>query len=312
MVTRRILHYNAQRSECRHRRIPVMNKDELTELAGNPNFISGIHNYCDRWCERCQFTSKCVVYAIEQADPDIDDQTRDITNEKFWRKMHEIFQVTAEMISDWTAENGVDLDSIDCEEAIAEHDREVEEAERDELSQAAHAYADSVEDWFKNEFTKETLIHDDTNGASEPAVDEITVADAIKVIRWYQFFIAVKTFRAISGSKSFSGREVEDEVLSFDCFSDEAGDDEDVDYDAVLERSAEMDSHGSAKVALVAIARSTAAWRSLQISLPEKSDTIQPFLVELDQLRRSLEARFPRVHEFIRPGFDELISEFVS
>jgi len=50
----------------------------------------------------------------------------------------------------------------------------------------------------------------------------------------------------------------------------------------------------------------------LQISLPEKSDTIQPFLVELDQLRRSLEARFPRVHEFIRPGFDELISEFVS
>ena len=50
-----------------------MNKDEFMELADNPNFISGIHNYCDRWCERCQFTSRCAVYAIEQADPDIDD-----------------------------------------------------------------------------------------------------------------------------------------------------------------------------------------------------------------------------------------------
>lgn len=290
-----------------------MNKDELIELAGNPNFISGIHNYCDRWCERCQFTSRCAVYAIEQADPEIDDsQARDITNEKFWRKMHEIFQLTADMISEWAAKNGVDLDSMDCEEAVAEHDREVEEAKRDELSQAAHAYADSVEDWFKNEFIRETSIYDDTTGASEPAEDDITVADAIDMIRWYQFFIAVKTFRAISGSNRFAGREVEDEALSFDCFSDEAGDDEDVDYDAVLTRSAKMDSHGSAKVALVAIARSTAAWRSLQISLPEKSDTIQPLLVELDQLRRSLEARFPRVREFIRPGFDEVITEFVS
>ena len=290
-----------------------MNKDELIELSGNPNFISGIHNYCDRWCERCQFTSKCAVYAIEQADPDTDDSSaRDITNEKFWRKMHEIFQLTADLVSDWAAKNGVDLQSLDCEEAAAEHDREVEEAQRDELSQAAHAYADSVGDWFKNEPNRETAIYDDSTGASESVADDITVAEAIDVIRWYQFFIAVKTFRAISGSNRFAGREVEDEALSFDCFSNEAGDDEDLDYDAVLMRSAKMDSHGSAKVALVAIARSMAAWRSLQISLPEKSDTIQPLLVELDQLRRSLEARFPRVREFIRPGFDELITEFIS
>lgn len=290
-----------------------MDKDELIELAGNPNFISGIHNYCDRWCERCQFTSKCAVYAMEQADSDIDDsQARDITNEKFWRKMHERFQLTAELISDWAAKNGVDLNSIDCEAAIAEHDREMEEAKQDELTQAAHAYADSVDDWFKDESIRESAIYDDTTGASESAPDDITVADAVDVIRWYQIFIAVKTFRAISGSSSFAGQEVEDEALSFDCFSDEAEADEDVDYDAVLMRSAKIDSHGSAKVALVAIARSTAAWRSLQISLPEKSDTIQPLLVSLDQLRRSLEARFPRAHEFIRPGFDEIITEFIS
>ena len=290
----------------------LMDKDELIELAGNPNFISGIHNYCDRWCERCQFTSRCAVYAMEQADPDLDDaQTRDITNEKFWRKLHESFQLTAELISDWAAKNGVDLNSLDSEAAIAEHDREMEEAKQDAVTQAAHAYADSVEAWFQNE-SIESSIYDDTTGASESVPDDITVADAIDVIRWYQIFIAVKTFRAISGSNRFAGQEVEDEALSFDCFSDEAEDDEDVDYDAVLARSAKIDSHGSAKIALVAIARSTAAWRSLQISLPEKSATIQPILVSLDQLRRSLEARFPRAYEFIRPGFDEIITDFVS
>ncbi|MCB0550950.1 MAG: hypothetical protein KDD19_25495 [Phaeodactylibacter sp.] len=28
--------------------------------------IPGIYNYCDRWCERCSFTSRCLLYAQEQ------------------------------------------------------------------------------------------------------------------------------------------------------------------------------------------------------------------------------------------------------
>ena len=30
------------------------------------NFISGISIHCDRWCERCQFTDRCRLFAIEQ------------------------------------------------------------------------------------------------------------------------------------------------------------------------------------------------------------------------------------------------------
>ena len=33
-----------------------MNKEKLIKEARNPKYISGIYNYCDRWCERCQFT----------------------------------------------------------------------------------------------------------------------------------------------------------------------------------------------------------------------------------------------------------------
>ncbi len=52
----------------------------LTELANNPDLISGIYNYCDRWCERCPLTSRCLVYATEQEDND-SPESRDIRNE---------------------------------------------------------------------------------------------------------------------------------------------------------------------------------------------------------------------------------------
>ena len=30
------------------------------------HIISGIHNYCDRWCERCSFIDRCSLGVIEQ------------------------------------------------------------------------------------------------------------------------------------------------------------------------------------------------------------------------------------------------------
>jgi hypothetical protein len=29
-------------------------------------FISGIYNYCDRWCERCSMTARCYVFWQEK------------------------------------------------------------------------------------------------------------------------------------------------------------------------------------------------------------------------------------------------------
>ena len=290
-----------------------MNKDELMELAGNPNFISGIHNYCDRWCERCQFTSKCAVYAIEKADPELDDPAvRDITNERFWRKMHDIFRTTAELISEWAAEAGMDIEAADTEETMAEHAREMENAERDKLSEAARRYATLVEDWFKREFATEENVYTDQVDRLEAEKLDIELPEAVEVVRWYQFFIAAKVFRAVVGTDRFDEEDFEDDnALMFDFVSEETNDN-DLDYDLIIARSSLIDSNGSAKIALVAIDRSIAAWRTLQISLPEKSNTIKPLLVELDLLRRSLEARFPRARDFVRPGFDELITEFAS
>jgi hypothetical protein len=39
---------------------PSEMKDRMHELARTEGLIEGIYNYCDRWCERCAFTPKCL------------------------------------------------------------------------------------------------------------------------------------------------------------------------------------------------------------------------------------------------------------
>lgn len=289
-----------------------MNKTQLTDLADNPAFISGIYNYCDRWCERCAFTSRCFLYATEQADPDANDpELRDINNEKFWRKLHDIFTETATMISEWAAETGVDLNSVDVTKEMAEHEREIEAAEQDELSVMASHYATTVANWFADEFGDGEHLHDDLANGSDTVSHDLTVRDAAEIIQWYQLFIAVKLMRALSRPASIDEDSDDEDLLTADFLPAEETD-EQVDYDAVISRAQRIDSNGSAKVALVAIDRSTAAWGALQLSLPDKAHSINPILLELDRLRRLTEKRFPQARDFIRPGLDEVLSEFVS
>jgi hypothetical protein len=232
-----------------------MDTDELIDLAGDPRFIEGIYNYCDRWCERCPFTSRCLVYATEQAAGDTE---RDLSNEEFWRSMQKIFEQTQELIERLAAEQGIDLESIDKDALIEEERQKRKRISKNALTKEAERYVAMVEQWLKSE--------------SESVADE--AADYLEIIRWYQFQIAVKIMRGLSGR----GRE------------------EGVD--------GQKDSDGSVKVALIGIDRSIAAWGELQNLVPEKAASIAPLLLHLEQLRRKTERAFPQARNFLRPGFD--------
>lgn len=288
-----------------------MHKEELLALAENPDFISGVYNYCDRWCERCPLAARCFLYATEQADGDLSDpEVHDINNEKFWKQLQNIFESTAEMLREWAAEAGVDLDSVDIAQTVAESENERQRVGQDELAQAAREYAVAVEDWFKTGMEARMDVYDDQTTSAQDESD-LPVSDAIEVIRWYQFFVAAKVHRALSGIDGIDEEAFDDEeVLSFDFTSDD--DTDELDDEAIIAKSSLIDSNGSAKIALIAIDRSIGAWRVMQISGSEQSETIKPILLQLERLRRNLEARFPRARDFIRPGFDENLSEFVS
>src|SRR6266700_2885733 len=93
-----------------------MDTKDLIDLADNPDFISGIYNYCDRWCERCPLTARCMVYASEKADEDNDDpEVHDINSAKFWSRLESMFREAHEMIVEWAEEAGLDLEAVTAE-----------------------------------------------------------------------------------------------------------------------------------------------------------------------------------------------------
>jgi len=240
-----------------------MRRRTLTELANNPDLISGVYNYCDRWCERCPLTSRCLVYATEQEDND-SPRNRDIRNESFWRKLNAIFQETRELIVAWAEEAGVDLNATNQDEDTR-HKRKRQLVDNHPLTKAGKKYANAASDWFR-EFDQTMELCD--------------LEDAREVIQWYQYQIAVKTMRALSGRKE--ELDEDPEIMDFP-----------------------KDSDGSAKVALIGIDRSMAAWRMMQLSLPDRVESIVPLILQLERLRLRLEKSFPQARDFIRPGFDD-------
>lgn len=279
---------------ARGRRHKKMNKDELRDLASNPNLISGIYNYCDRWCERCAFSSRCFLYATETADPDLDaPDVRDLNNVKFWRKLESIFKDANELIKKCAAEAGIDLDAIDQSEVAAAHDQETEDARRDEFSVLARNYARTVDTWFENELVAAEQLDDDAQFQAKSAGIEIDAHEAFEVIRWYQFFIAAKVFRALLGS--------DDELRG--VYPDDIG-------NGI--NPAQTDANGSAKIALIAIDRSLGAWRIIQSCVPAKQKSIAPLMAVLEDLRSGIETALPLARDFIRPGFDEEMSQYAS
>jgi hypothetical protein len=253
------------------------------DVGGDPNFISGIHNYCDRWCERCPFTTRCAVYAAEEADPDVDPAARDITNAAFWKKLAAIFSETQAMISAMAEERGVDLSSEAMEPIREKKETQRNDAINHPLAQASEAYAQAVTQWFELDSSKMELVSDfpeepNPKGALNDDVDG-DIDESVEVIRWYQFFIAAKLIRALTSR---------------------------VDEDDYLDDESARDSDGSTKAALVGIERSISAWKLMYDLRPEQSGAIRKLLLDLEKLRVSAESEFPGARGFIRPGFDEL------
>ena len=263
-----------------------MDKEDIFRLAKNPRFISGIYNYCDRWCERCPFTSRCLTYAMEAEDND-NPAIRDLNSEAFWNKLQSIFEQTAEMINELAEEMGIDLNSLDMESASDDISLQKAKADSHELVIAAICYGKMVNDWFESEYLSFKQKEDELNTLLKIGLDKDSlhadadsIQDAVEVIRWYQHQIEVKLKRALAQDDLFdAGKE-----------------------DTILRN----DADGSIKVALIGMDRSIGAWGKLREHFSERTDSILDILLHLDRLRRRTEELFPQARSFNRPGFDTM------
>ncbi len=265
-----------------------MDKDSIKRLADNPDFIPGIYNYCDRWCERCPFTSRCMNYALNE-EQFSESGAQDMFNKLFWEKLAETFRVTRELLEETLEKHGIDINELDLEAAAREEEIRRENVKQHECSRIAKEYDEMATEWF--EVSEDTIRQKRDDVIYEYAElglpEDATIkqfaqfGDALEIILWYQKQIYVKILRALSGR-----------------FYEDNWEEEDDDYP--------KDSDGSAKVALIGIDRSITAWMALRTYLPEYKDELIDVLVHLDRLRKKVEAYFPNARAFIRPGFDEI------
>jgi hypothetical protein len=264
----------------------IMNKDFVKSFLDDPLYIQGIYNYCDRWCKKCTFTSRCAHYKLN-AEQFSDPNSKNINNKLFWQKINELFKVTLELINEVIEKENIDMSKYDTKDVSIEIDKRKAEATNSECSVSANDYIDMVNAWFADSEdivrqSEEMLILDTeleiTNGRILANIKELK--ERLEVIQWYQYQIYLKINRAVEERLS-SPEELKDSQSSY---------------------------NGSAKVALLGIDNSLRAWEYLMFHFTEKEDGILNILVHLGRLRKKIEILFPDARGFIRPGFDEKLT----
>jgi hypothetical protein len=104
------------------------------------------------------------------------------------------------------------------------------------------------------------------------------IAEALAIVAHDASLITVKLHRALDGRDLHrSGEDIDDDP-------------------------AQSDFNGSAKVALLSIDRSAAAWTAIAEAIG--GETPSEFAALLEELRREVEVEFPNARAFRRPGFD--------
>lgn len=247
--------------------------------------ISGIYNYCDRWCERCTFTSRCAIYEDESGIPP---EELDMENKAFWDRLGQNFLKAKILLQKAAEQYGIDLEAADAklEESEKKRERIKNESREHPLSKLSMDYSHLAREWLKTQpgmlDRLETLKQELTLGLESHEVAKKqteTIKDSLAVIQWYLAFIHVKLMRALMGKMNDDGRE---ESNGF-----------------------QRDFDGSAKIAIIAIQRSIQAWSSLFEIIPDREDEFLKVLSLLEKLRTLAEEEFPKAGVFVRPGFDE-------
>lgn len=237
-------------------------------------FIPGIYNYCDRWCERCPLTHRCRLYANEQEENALYPASRDPENKAFWERLGAKLVETMQLLQEAAADMNIDLDEMPDELAPEPED----EADESEAVHAARAYRQLAGAWLKNQLPtmRDELAYELELGLTSAKGRAEAVGEALEVIQWYLCQVEVKLQRAQHGLRSpwLEGEDIDE-------------------------------ANGSAKVALIGIERSLAAWMVLCQHLDAHQDDILQLLASLERARQATLRQFPGAPGFIRPGFDD-------
>lgn len=254
--------------------------------------ISGIYNYCDRWCERCSFTANCLLFTQESrisAHEIMNNGELPTAEEMFAKEMEDFDEEIGDdvdfLFDDDDDEFFIDDDFDDDEFEQFQKEREerlkrIEEEMDNPLSNLANDYCMKA-----HELLKELDEKYDFYDLPKESLDDTEfnkLYENFEVFAWFHAFIYVKINRAWS-SKIDIIDEDDEEMIEIHKY----------------------DMDGTAKIAIIGINRSIKALNNLLDILPEYSEQISELLVLLGKVLNLAEEAFPDHKEFVRPGLDE-------
>jgi hypothetical protein len=226
--------------------------------------IDFISAYCDRWCERCPLTHRCSVFTAMAAVTMCEDERAGLEL-AFGRAPDDdgVVPPPPDWLKDFV---DVGMSADDAAEWTRQHDQRRARIDATSIMQMAEAYMLLAHPW---------LTVNQQVGATQDAL----VREAFEVVVHDLIFIRVKLHRALDG-KDLRG-------------TDEGPPDD---------HPVQNDWNGSAKVALISIERSSAAWSALASATGQ--DTPAVLAQQLNDLGVQVEREFPDAWRFLRPGFD--------
>lgn len=244
--------------------------------------IPFIYNWCDRWCEKCSFISRCAIGSLEREFGDVNSDNV----EAFNLRLKEIFEAAEDRLNEIAEDMGIFMDDISPEEE-AEIEAEIElidlMTESHPLTSMCDQYATNVDKWFGKDDVKSIIAEyeEALNFADHPRLDmgtALTMQECVNVVYWYKYFIPTKCRRMLSEIQDGDWEEDPPESRPY---------------------------NGTAKITLIAVERSIAAWYSLIKLLPTYQAGIKSNMIQLKQIHKMIKDVCPNALDFIRPGFDE-------
>jgi hypothetical protein len=246
-------------------------------------YIPSIFNYCDRWCERCIFTSRCSNY---ESASKLKPEELDSNNLAFWKNVSKNFTTAITMLHKAAQQQGIELTMTVAERAafdkkLKKQDKAIKNNELIKWVRLYQKTAMPFIDKSDGMVEKVRALHQHLKMGMVHEEDMVhTVAamgNCFNILQWYLFFIDIKLQRALKGKMN---------------------DEEDDDYP--------KDSDGSAKIAIIATDKCIAAWAKLYELMSDCEDVSLQSLSLLSKIKERALLEFPVAMNFKRPGFDDL------
>lgn len=256
--------------------------------------IPGIFNYCDRWCERCDYRDRCRLFQSET-----ERNIRHILNDEdphdpeiVAGDIKESLEDALEMLKAQMEIEGITEEDFEDIEEIADEDSQYIfddfDDERGEVTESgkivrtshplallADAFYKAVIDYYEKIKSALAQNPDDIEPDDDPLYEEL------KILMWYSPQISVK-IRLCAGSKAKLENEKDEDDIEFET---------------------EMMNINS-RIAFTGMEKCLTSLQKIYNIETHHQDDVLSLLASIKKMKDGFEEEFPAVHTFKRPYFD--------